>query len=220
MSDSLDNKKTKPRFALGLAIAACFTLLSGIAHGYLDGRWASNVDHYDHGSKVDQLAKSFGSWTLASEGDLKENVADVLRCYGSTVREYVNSETGDRVNVAVLFGPRGPTAIHIPEICFNSIGTNQVGERSLESIDLDGKRHTFWSVKFARGDETLPSIDVWYAWSDGSEWVAGKYPRFWMTETLYKVQVSGPAGDSHATVACRDFLTAFAPHLEQLKQLD
>ena len=208
---------TLPKFTLGLAVAVSVTVLSGIAHGVLDGRWSAQADQYAHGAKLNQLDDSCGAWKLSEVNALDESAEAVLRCYGSTVHEYVNEVTGDRVSVAVLFGPRGPTAIHIPEICFDSVGTDQVGSRREESIELNGKRNTFWSVKFSRDGEPEPSIDVWYAWSDGGEWIAGNYPRFWMTETLYKVQVSGPVGDGKSASPCRDFLTAFLPNLEPMK---
>lgn len=204
----------------GLAVAIAVTLFSGIAHGYLDGRWSANVDLKAHGDKIKMLPETCDSWTLVDESDLGESAADLLRCYGSTLRNYVDSETGNKVNVAILFGPRGPTAIHIPEICFDSVGTTQVGERKMETIDLNGKTQSLWSVKFSRDENPEPSIEVWYAWSDGSEWQASKYPRFWMTETLYKVQVSGPVGDGKSTNPCKKFLTSFLPQLEPIKQRD
>jgi hypothetical protein len=209
-----------PAIAVGLAVAVSITLLSGIAHGVLDGRWSAQADQRAHGAKLNHLAETCGAWKLSEEKSLDESAEELLRCYGSTVRDYVNSETGDRVSVAVLFGPRGPTAIHIPEICFDSVGTDQVGDRREESINLNGKENTFWSVMFSRDGESEPSINIWYAWSDGGEWIAGNYPRFWMTETLYKVQVSGPVGDGKASSPCRDFLTAFLPHLEPMKSVE
>jgi len=224
MSESASNSTEppknppSPKMAQGVAVAIAITLLAGIAHGYLDGRWSAQLDLRAQGAMVKELPDKCGSWVLVNEGDLDQGAADVLRCYGSTVCEYLNEETGDRINVAVLFGPRGPTAIHIPEICFNSIGTNQVGDRQVETINIAGTEHTLWSVQFARGDDPRPSIDAWYAWSDGGAWQASNYPRFWMTDTLYKVQVSGPVSEGASVSPCRSFLTAFLPHLEELKQ--
>ena len=90
----------------------------------------------------------------------------------------------------------------------------------MEAIDINGKNQTLWSVKFSRDENPEPSIEVWYAWSDGAEWQASKYPRFWLTENLYKVQVSGPVGDGKSANPCKKFLTCFLPQLERIKQRD
>ena len=212
-------KTTTPGFSRGIAAAVVVILLSGIAHGYLDGRWSANVDLRAHGEKIKALPHQCGSWKLTDERDLNASSIDLLRSYGSTMRDYVNEKTGDEITVFVLFGPRGPTAIHIPEICFDSVGTKQVGDRKMETIESGGKRHTFWSVLFSRDRNPEPSIEIWYAWSIGEEWVASKYPRFWMTDTMYKVQVSGPVGNSTAW-ACKDFMKSFLPQLEEIKIRD
>ena len=217
MNDAESKRSRIPGIAMGVGAVVAMTLASGIAHGYLDGRWAANTDLLAHGAKIKELPEKCGPWTLVEASDLNESAAELLRSYGSTIREYVNGETGDHVNVAVLFGPRGPTAIHIPEICFDSIGTSQFGERVKVPMDIDGTRHDFWAVMFSRDESPEPTIDVWYAWSDGAEWQASNYPRFWMTDNLYKVQASGPVGDGKDNRPCRDFLTHFVPQLERLK---
>tara|TARA_R110002049_G_scaffold285698_2_gene466836 strand:+ start:55014 stop:55691 length:678 start_codon:yes stop_codon:yes gene_type:complete len=218
-TDSDEATTPAPDFSRGIIAAIVVMLFSGIAHGYLDGRWSDNLDLRVHGDRIESLPQECGKWKMTKERDLDDSAADLLRCYGSTLRDYVDSQTGDQITASVLFGPRGPTAIHIPEICFDSIGTQQVGDRKQQTIEVNGKRHTLWSVRFSRDENPEPSIEAWYAWSDGEEWIASNYPRFWMTDTLYKVQISGPVGDKDYS-PCRDFLTSFLPQLEELKVRD
>ncbi|MFG0254566.1 MAG: exosortase-associated EpsI family protein, partial [Rhodopirellula sp. JB053] len=124
------------------AILAVLTLMSGIVHGYLDGRWATNDDSTAKGSRLSDLPTQLGDWKLVETTELDDGAADLLRCYGSIVREYQNELTGAKVNVAILFGPRGPIAVHTPEVCYSSIGTKQVGEREAESISSDAHQDT------------------------------------------------------------------------------
>ena len=195
------------------------TLLSAVVHGYSDGRWARPTDWMAQGQRLAQLPERCGPWVLLKTMELDENAARILRCYGSAVRAYRNEQTKDVVTVAVLFGPRGPIAVHTPEICYSSVGTAQLGERVRNSLDVAGQSQALWSVRFAEkgsdGSMGEPSFEVWYAWSDGEAWLAAEKPRFWMTPNLYKVQVAGPVGQK-GTPPCEDFLKEFLPQLAPL----
>ncbi|TWT55873.1 hypothetical protein CA85_47710 [Allorhodopirellula solitaria] len=192
------------------AVLVTLTLFAGVVHGYLDGRWSVNADLRAVGSKLDDLPEQVGDWRLVETTELDEGAAELLRCYGSTVRIYENAKTGAAVNVALLFGPRGPIAVHTPEICYSSVGTNQTGERKAEQITAAGLMDSLWSVQFAVKPDPNPSLDVWYGWSDGGAWEARPQPRFWLTENLYKIQVAGPAGDETSRPV-EEFLRVFLP---------
>lgn len=190
------------------------TLLSGVVHGYLDGRWTTRESRSDQGALLAELPKSFGAWNVLDEQELQEGAQQLLRCYGSVVRVYQHQETGVMVNVAVIYGPRGPIAVHTPEVCYNSVGTKQTRPRRAETFQTNDKRHQFWSVEFSRDDEPDASLAVYYGWSDGGAFVAAESPRFWLTDDLYKLQLAGPVTGS-AFDPCHSFLEALLPHLEQ-----
>ncbi len=200
-----------------LSIVIGLTLLSGVVHGYLDGRWSRPLNVTVRGERLAELPDQVGDWVLADSTSLDPGAARILRCYGSQVREYRNQATNAVVNVALLFGPRGPIAVHTPEICYSSIGTQQVGDTRVQKLSTPSAAHELWSVQFAQNSQPDPSLDVWYAWSDGGPWKASKYPRVWMTESLYKIQVAGPVG-SDAYQPCREFLEAFLPSVERVIQ--
>src|SRR5690606_36914398 len=134
------------------------------------------------GALLPQLPEQVGPWVRVGDHELPASAQKQLRCYGYLNREYWNPNTGDRVSVALLFGPRGPIAVHTPEICYSSAGTQPIGTRVVETVDADGETGEFWHIQFSRGDEPLPHLDVWYAWSDGGPWYAGEYPRLWLTD--------------------------------------
>lgn len=195
------------------------TLLSAVAHGYIDGRWSEPTDLIAQGQRLDQLPERCGPWVLLQTTDLDEGAARMLRCYGSTVRVYQHEETKSMVSVAVLFGPRGPIAVHTPEICYSSVGTAQLGERYEKVLKVFGQLHGLWSVqfgeKFLDGSLGDASLEVWYAWSDRGAWKASENPRFWMSANLYKIQVAGPPSQN-GVPSCENFLNEFLPGLMPL----
>lgn len=193
------------------AIIITLTLLSGIVHGIIDGRWAKAEDLIAKGSQLSEIPDEFGDWTLVETRELDPKAAEMLRCYGSSVRVYRNVTREIEITVAILYGPRGPIAVHTPEVCYSSVGTEQVGERKVENIRHGSAKDQFWSVKFAEGGDSAPTMEVWYGWNDGNGWIASKNPRFWMVDSLYKLQIAGPPGFADFR-PCKEFLTEFLPH--------
>ena len=197
--------------SVALALVLLLTLMSGLVHGYLDSRWTIGNNIEALAARLSNLPEQVGPWSLVSDEEMAPSALKLLRCYGYSNRQYWNPDTGDRVNVAVLFGPRGPIAVHTPEICYSSAGAEPIGGRVMETITSDRQDDQFWHVQFGRGDESVADLDVWYAWSDGGPWHAGEYPRFWLTDRLYKIQLAGfPSADGSES-PCRDFLKHFLP---------
>ncbi|WP_235908430.1 exosortase-associated EpsI family protein [Roseiconus nitratireducens] len=214
MSDS----NSKPSFnSRRYAVVALLVLIvmSGVVHGYLDGRWSLAEDKTRLGEQLLEIPAEFGDWQLVEEGELADSAAKMLRCYGSVVRVYRHQPTGSIINVAVLYGPRGPIAVHTPEICYSSEGTEQAGKARVETVTTDGQQHHFWSVQFLEDGNPDPSLEVWYGWSNGDAFTAADHPRFWPTADLYKIQLAGPVAQSDFN-ACKSFLASLLPHLEPL----
>ena len=211
----MTEKQSSPLSSRSIPIAVLIglTLLSGVVHGYLDGRWSQPADLKAQGSLLEQLPDSFGDWQLVDALSLDESAAELLRCYGSANRIYRHRDKDITINVAIMFGPRGPIAVHTPEVCYDGAGAEQIRDRLLERIATVDNRHELWSVVFSRLSGE-PDFEVWFAWSDGGKWQAAKHPRFWMTESLYKIQLSGPVGQG-SEQPCREFLEAFLPELEK-----
>lgn len=208
------NARRLPKFGLGFGVIIACTLLAGIAHGYLDGRWLVQDDLEAFGRGLDAMPADCGDWHLAKKSEIPAAAQEILRCHGSIVRDYVSDETGKTVSVAIVFGPRGPTAVHVPEICFTSVGTELAGPRVAEGVSVDGTEQMFWKTQYIRSPDTEPSVEVWYAWSDGGSWVASKQPRFWMTENLFKIQLAGSIGGDDDDSGIQDFLVAFLPEVQ------
>ena len=78
---------------------------------------------------LQQLPEKSGDWVRVTDDELQDTAQRTLQCYGSLLQEYLKPSTGDRVKVFVVYGPRGPIAVHTPEVCYSSAGTEPTGNR-------------------------------------------------------------------------------------------
>jgi hypothetical protein len=203
-------------FSIPLLVAATIAIVSGLAHGWLDGRWVDKPNVEAIGAKLKELPNQFGDWAIVENQKLPDSALSQLQCYGYTLQVYQNAKTGRRVNVAVLFGPRGPIAVHTPEICYSGQGVTPSDVRSKEVIVVDSEEHTLWRVNLQSKRDSKPELEAYYAWSDGSKWQAADYPRAWLTGQLYKIQLAcQPASDGEVADALL-FLQQFLPILQPL----
>ena len=204
------------RFALPLVLAVTMSVAASFAHGWLDGRWVDRPNVDAIGAQLKDLPNQFGDWSLVENQNLPESALSQLQCYGYSSQVYQNSKTGRRLNVAVLFGPRGPIAVHTPEICYSSQGVKPSGDTTQEIVNIDGAEHTIWRVNFLSKVDLKPELEAYYAWSDGGAWKAAKNPRIWLTGRLYKIQLAcQPTNDGEVSDAIT-FLQQFLPRLQPL----
>ncbi len=198
------------------SIAVTIALASGLLHGWLDGRWLDKPNLQAIGEKLKDLPNEFGEWSLIEKQELPESAAYMLQCYGYSLQVYQNRKTGRRVNVAVLFGPRGPIAVHTPEVCYSGKGVTASGKTKQVKINSDSQEHTIWRAGFKSKVDLKPELEAFYAWSDGGNWKAAQYPRIWLTSRLYKIQLAcRPTPDGEVPDAVL-FLQQFLPALQPL----
>jgi hypothetical protein len=203
-------------FILAALIVMSLGVASGLAHGLLDGRWAAQPDLQAIGGRLRQLPPRLGDWVVLEEHELADSSQKLLHCYGYVYRTYQNSKTSSRVNMVVLFGPRGPIAVHTPEICYSSQGVAPRQQRQDMAVEANGQTHKLWNVEFLSKASKEPEFQVIYGWSDGGTWQASERPRFWLTDRLYKIQMSGPPDDPGIPSECRQFLELLLPELDGL----
>ena len=196
-----------------MLVVIALLMTSAVVHGSIDGRWSAKKDLVAQGEQIRTLPETAGDWKLIASPEMEENALRILQCHGWDQRQYRNLVTGQFITVAVMFGPRGPMAVHTPEVCFDSVGTSQTRDRRVESISTSQNDHALWSVEFSSKDSPDDRFESWYAWSDGGAFQASKLPRVWMASNLYKIQLSGPTG-SGADQPIQDFLAEFLPQVE------
>lgn len=210
------NTKQFLSFWLAAITVGVFSLASGIAYGWLDGRWVAPADLRPVVDGLSELPESVGDWGLLKKDTLSENIVNTLRCYGYCNRTYVNVKTGTQVTVAVLFGPRGPIAVHTPEICYSSAGVTPKGPRKPVTVEANNLNHTVWQLELMSKMDGSPSLEVHYAWSDGNQWFASEHPRFWPANKLFKIQLASsptPPGQASESI---EFLKVFFPSIQEI----
>ncbi|MBW3596410.1 MAG: EpsI family protein [Planctomycetes bacterium] len=210
------------KFALwfGVLAATALTGVSGLIDAALRHREAADA-LIRAGQRIERLPGDFGRWRLLKEEPLHASTAHELQCRGYVNRSYVHLDNGDRVNVAVVVGPAGPTAVHTPEICYSA--------REYELADPPEKRrlrapgageHEFRRVGFRSRQLPSATLSVYYAWSDGRGWQAPEAPRLMLTHLpkLYKIQVAAYADQGATPDPCEAFLRDFLPILDSRMQ--
>ncbi len=206
---------SRTKFIAGLLVVVLITAISGLARNYLEAGWSNQEKVALYAENLRQLPEQIGDWVRSSDDDMPENAKRILKCHGFINRSYWNPQTGATVTVAILFGPRGPIAVHTPDICYSGIGTRSNSDRRAVEIASSDHSDRFWTIQFLRGAETVPSLEVWYAWSDGGPWVASEQPRFWLTDNLYKIQLAGNPPKDNAESDCKSFLRSLIPVLRE-----
>jgi len=201
---------------LSVVLAASLTLFSGWVQGKLSNRWGHLVDMKPLVAKLKGVPPQFGPWKRTAERELEPDVVNELQCVGYVSRQYVNEETGDVANVALLLGPSGPISVHTPEICYSSRDFEQTAQRV--AVPAGGGDDSFWAITFRTRNPLSRSewLRVHYAWSSGGPWAAVKSPRlsFAGKPYLYKLEVAGyppPGADPEKEDPAQRFLEDFVP---------
>lgn len=178
------------RWFLGIASALAILVLGGVAHGVLSNRWGIAENTQLLGKQLNDIPMELGPWKCEKEGKLDDRVRDTLEATGYISRVYVHQSTGEAINVFFVFGPKGPIAVHTPEVCYSSRSVTQTSERQSVPCDYDGTEGTIWKLGFETNTIDKRKMSVYYGWTEGGPWQAANSPRFWRTDFLYKIQTS------------------------------
>ena len=211
--------------ALGIALVVVLTVVSGIIHGRIRYRWGPPEEIQNVGKKLTQFPKKFGDWECESEEEMDRTAVQMLECTDYFSRKYNKTQTGDRVDMAVILGPAGPIAVHTPEVCYSSRAFTIQEKRHRVAInredagDKDGPDDEFWTLTFRSNDVAGRPLATYYAWSTGGRWVASGEARYEFAgfPYLYKIQLASFPNQSDLEAGidpCRKFLKDFVPVME------
>ena len=183
-----------------IVLAIGLTVAGGLLHGTLRNRWGTSANMKLAGKNLqEQFPTSFGDWELVVANELVESVERQLECDGFVNNVYKNSKTGAIVNVAIVFGPSGPIAVHVPEVCYSSRDHKIVQERQVLKIPNEGKEHSFWGLTFQSNKNSAELLRVCYSWTTGDQvWDASENARWdsMFSPFLYKVQIAATVPNS------------------------
>jgi len=207
--------KGQKGWVLASCVAFALIILGGVLQGSLSNRWGVSENVKEIGGRLRTLPMTLGSWTAIREEEIEPATLQLLECEGYIDRMYVNQATGESIRVNVFFGPKGPIAVHTPEVCYSARAVVPTSERAAKSNDYDGLPNEVWRLGFVGTGIEKEKLSVAYAWSDGGPWAAAKNPRFWRTDYLYKIQTATPTiGNKQDTTD--EFFKVFLPELRQV----
>jgi hypothetical protein len=153
---------------------------------------------------------------MVGEQPLLEPVREVLQCSGYIRRSYENASTGAIINMVLMVGPAGPTAVHTPDVCYSSQDYAQESPREAIQVqaDVGGQSGSFWMLPLRPNDLEGRRLRSYYAWSDGERWEATENPRltFGGKSMLYKLQLAVPvlsSVESSESDPGKEFLQSF-----------
>jgi Protein of unknown function (DUF3485) len=177
--------------ALGLAVL--ITLAGGVLYGSYVQRWNAPAELSGAATWLKEFPGEIGNWKAVEELPIGEHSLQMLECAGYISRRYVNQDSGQSIQLAIMLGPPGPIAVHTPEICYSSRAYEMESERALTPLEVSpNRRHSFWRLDFSTRNAFADGLRVYYAWGLGSEWKASDSPRFEFAGSplLYKLQLA------------------------------
>jgi hypothetical protein len=197
---------------MALTLGLFLTLSAGALYGKYSQRWGPPADLTAAAMRLEALPHQIGNWKVVEETPMEDSTIEMLECAGYVNRKYVNQLSGQTVNLAIIVGPPGPTAVHTPEVCYSSRAYEVQGDR--KKIDLSSSptaMHSFWCIDFSTKNALADGLRVYYAWNAGNSWEASESPRyeFAAKPLLYKLQLAGairPNTNEKDADPCRDFL--------------
>jgi hypothetical protein len=222
----MNNKNKQAWFILSLAAVVALTLVSGVLQGHIRNRWGPSEAMRAAAQRLEDVPSQFGGpqndrWRMQSSETMDQVSVEMLECAGYIVRTYANRRTGETVNIFVIVGPTGPTAVHTPEVCYSSREFKIRDQREQVAITgAEGQEDQFWGLTFKSNRLRGDLLRVYYAWSTGDHWSATKGPRYEFVGRpyLYKIQLAAnlPEGtDPGPSETCRQFLKDFVPVLQK-----
>lgn len=203
--------------ALTIALVAGLTLASGLIQGRMSNRWGPSPDVLAVAEKLEDIPDRVGSWKLVASDEMDDGTANMLQCAGYILRTYENEQTRECVNMFIIVGPPGPTAVHTPEVCYDSQGYPDREDPQRVTIENPhGPDDDFWAMTLRSKGLNADQIRAYYAWSTGGPWSAAKGPRYAYAGCpyLYKIQLASQTPlpiDMETGDPCSSFLRDFLP---------
>jgi hypothetical protein len=212
--DTIAHGAELKKWLVGVGSAITLIVLGGVAHGLFSNRWGVAKDIVAVGQKLSQVPSEIGPWKCTQDLKLDENVEKMLEAKGYISRLYTHQTTGESVNVFVVFGPKGPIAVHTPEVCYSARAVTQTSERTSAPVEPEFNDGALWKLSFVTNSIDKRKMNVFYGWSDGGTWHAAANPRFWRTDYLYKIQTSCQATGKNED-STDEFFRFFLPELRK-----
>ncbi len=202
------------RFSLVIVslLALSATIAPAVYSGLRNFRWGPDTELERLSEQLLTLPEQIGDWRQVDQFVLDSTSRDMLQPFASLSRRYTNGQ--QLATVFLLLGPTGPTAVHTPDICFNSRDFDPMGKRKTVRVNGESAidKSQLWQLDFQNKGLAGNVLRSWYGWTIDGNWQASKDPRVEFADSrhLFKFQVVVPYATSEAMNADKS-----APELVQ-----
>jgi uncharacterized protein DUF3485 len=193
----------------------------GIAEGMWTNRWSWSDGPEQASAKLVGIPLNVGDWE-GQDQELDTRQVARAEITGYLMRQYSHKGTGATVQVLLVCGRSGPTALHPPDICYAGAGFSKAGPLVAEVIEGAGLQVApgFWRGQFVKSGPEPESLRIFWAWNGTGAWRASENPRweFAKNRFLYKLYVIHPlsrAGEPLADDPTPEFMRVFLPEVQR-----
>jgi hypothetical protein len=146
-----------------------------------------------------ELPKVLGTWHVADDSEMQLD-PETARIAGSTdhiIRTYVDSRTGEKIHVLVLYGLAEDVYPHTPEVCYPASGHQAVTQAKENLWNIPGVerpvdfRSQVYYRRGSAGDHHY--YEVCYAFRHGGTWkpdMSGEWKKFRYVPGMFKIQTT------------------------------
>ena len=181
---------------------ACLLLgISGGWRAWRDHQFARlSTETEDCPFPLAELPKTLGPWTSDDKSEQKLD-PEIAKTAGSTdhlIRTYVDSRTGDKVTVLLLYGLARNVFGHTPEVCYPASGYQAVSNTDDRPVKVEPElskpaifRSRIYLQHLGPGKDLFS--EVWYSFRHGNSWkpnMAGDWKTFRYQPGMFKIQTS------------------------------
>lgn len=182
------------KFALAICslIVIVMTIIPAVVDGQRRFRWGEDEETTKFAERLSNFPSQIGGWKSTGDREISKTSQTQLQPIATIDRVYFNASKQKQAHVFILLGPTGPTAVHTPDICFNSRDFRIIGKRRQIGIETDGSRQSkLFLSQFESRDANKTFLSSWYGWTIDGDWKAIPGPRYFFAKSryLFKIQV-------------------------------
>jgi hypothetical protein len=208
---------------LPLAATALILAATGYLHGRWTDRWGISETMTVAAAKLQELPLTIGDW----DGSYREMDPEVLALTGglaAVVPRFNNRQTGEVIDLMILYGRPGPVSVHTPDVCYVGAGYAPTAPPTHHDIGLEqGNAAQFWTGVFAKPhrNDSSSVLRILWSWSGDGRWAAPDSPRvtFASKPAICKLYVIHQLTDENEPLEkdpCNEFVRVFLPELNRV----
>jgi hypothetical protein len=204
-----------------LAAIGVILIGSALVHGQWTGRWDAMANSPHAPADLSHVPMRVGDW---NGQDVEVNERDLPSVSAVFMCRYTHRTSGQTVTVSLVGGRPSFVAVHTPDMCFVGGGYELSAPPVRKAFDIEpgSAQAQFFVARFRKVRlDTSEHLRVFWAWTDGTGWVAPSNPRlrFARCQMLYKIYFVRSVENQDETAdpgPCVDLMQALLPRMTEV----